>query len=56
MGLLDRHQVKLGGDTSDADAHAQTVARYRGLLLHEIDLGEPEQGSTRGNGGCASSG
>ncbi|GAB3676906.1 CpaF family protein [Angustibacter aerolatus] len=40
MGLLDRHQVKLGGDTSDADAHAQTVARYRGLLLHEIDLGE----------------
>jgi pilus assembly protein CpaF len=42
MGLLER----LGATTpaaeqnSAADAHAQTVARYRSLLLHEIDLTE----------------
>ncbi len=41
MGLLDR--LNTGPSTPNgtaADAHAQTVARYRGLLLHEIDLGE----------------
>ncbi len=42
MGLLDRLSTSPVGEaaTSDADAHAQTVARYRALLLHEIDLGE----------------
>jgi pilus assembly protein CpaF len=41
VGLLDR--LNAGPSTPNgtaADAHAQTVARYRGLLLHEIDLGE----------------
>ncbi|MGN6300280.1 MAG: CpaF family protein [Angustibacter sp.] len=43
MGLLDRLSTTASvaaGPASDADAHAQTVARYRGLLLHEIDLAE----------------
>ncbi len=42
VGLLDRLDAGPVGDasTSDADAHAQTVARYRALLLHEIDLTE----------------
>ena len=41
MGLLDRLSTNaVAGSASDADEHAQTVARYRGLLLHEIDLGE----------------
>ena len=42
MGLLDRLSTSAvpDGSTSDADTHAQTVARYRGLLLHEIDLAE----------------
>jgi pilus assembly protein CpaF len=42
VGLLDRLTSSAvgAGAASDADTHAQTVARYRGLLLHEIDLGE----------------
>jgi pilus assembly protein CpaF len=40
VGLLDRLNAGPAVTGTDADAHAQTVARYRGLLLHEIDLGE----------------
>jgi pilus assembly protein CpaF len=41
VGLLDRLNAGTAAASgTGADAHAQTVARYRGLLLHEIDLGE----------------